>query len=139
MEQMNDIEVLQLDEGKFRINNNIVEFLNNNVVYVQVYGAQTNELSQAHLQFFYDQTAKGNVAHYYLIDLNKAGKSTPDARKVWQQLSEEPTTKKVAVFGLHPVARVLASFVLGKVKRNANSFFKTQEEALAWINAENNL
>ena len=34
---------------------------------------------------------------------------------------------------MHPVARVLASFVMTITKKNEIDFFKTKEEALAWL------
>ena len=68
-----------------------------------------------------------------LIDLNKAGKSSPGARKRQKEISENEKTGKVALFGLHPVARVVASFVMGISKNRDMRFFKTEEEALAWL------
>jgi len=67
-----------------------------------------------------------------MIDLNKAGKSTPEARKVWKELTELGNVK-VAFVGLHPVARVLASFTM-VVSGNKNTrFFSSQDEALSWL------
>jgi len=48
-------------------------------------------------------------------------------------VSEYEKTGKVAVFGLHPVARVIASFVMGVSKNKDMRFFKAKEEALAWL------
>jgi hypothetical protein len=69
----------------------------------------------------------------WLIDLNKAGKQSPKARKAFKETSEHPKTGKVACFGLHPVARVIASFVQGVSQNRTMRFFKTKEEALAWL------
>ena len=68
-----------------------------------------------------------------LIDLNRAGKTSPGARKRQKEISEHEKTGKVALFGLHPVARVVASFVMGISKNQDMRFFKTEEEALAWL------
>jgi hypothetical protein len=68
-----------------------------------------------------------------LIDLNKAGKHSSEARKIWKESSELEIADKIAYFGLHPVARVLASFVMGVSKKKDMRFFKTKEEALAWL------
>ena len=68
-----------------------------------------------------------------LTDLNKAGKTTSKARKIFQELADQGGTRKTALFGMHPVARVLASFVMGASKKEDMRFFKTKEEALAWI------
>ena len=68
-----------------------------------------------------------------LTDLNKAGKTTPQARKIFQGLAEHEKAGKVAQVGMHPVARVLGSFVMGVSKKKDFRFFKTREEALAWL------
>ena len=68
-----------------------------------------------------------------LIDITKAKKQSPEARMTWKELSEHEKIEKIALFGLHPVARVLASFIIGQSKKKDMRFFKTKEEALAWL------
>ncbi len=68
-----------------------------------------------------------------LTDLNRAGKTLPAARKVFQELADHEKQGKNAFFGLHPVAKVLASFFMGFSKKKDMRFFKTKEEALAWL------
>ncbi len=68
-----------------------------------------------------------------LIDLNKVGKQSSGARKVWKEWSDNEKTGKIAFIGLHPVAQVLAAFVMGVPRSKDNRFFKTKEEALAWL------
>ncbi len=68
-----------------------------------------------------------------LVDNNKAGKMSPGARKRQAEISEDEKTGKVALFGLHPVARVIASFFIGISRNKDMRFFKTEEEALAWL------
>jgi hypothetical protein len=69
----------------------------------------------------------------FLVDVNKAGKLSPEARGIFKEFSEHEKTGKVAIFGMHPVARVIASFVMGTAKKKDMRFFKTREEALAWL------
>lgn len=72
-----------------------------------------------------------------LIDTNKTGKQSSEARQIWKEFSERPIVRRVAVHGLHPVARVAASFITGILSpdgKNKTKFFKTREEALAWLN-----
>lgn len=69
-----------------------------------------------------------------LIDLNKAGMHSSEARKIWKESSEYVMTGKAAYFGLHPVARVIASFLMGITKKRDVRFFKSKEEALTWLN-----
>jgi len=84
---------------------------------------------EAILKFF--NTVDGEV--HGLIDLSKAGKQSPEARKIWREISEFENTAKVAIHGLNPVARVIASFVMGVSKNKNMRFFKTKEAAIAWL------
>jgi hypothetical protein len=68
-----------------------------------------------------------------LTDLNKAGKTTPEARKVFKELAAHEKQGKNAFFGMHPVARVLTAFFIGLSAKKDMRFFKTKEEALAWL------
>ncbi len=70
---------------------------------------------------------------HVLGDLNKAGKQSAEARKIWKEMTENDRTGKIAMCGMHPVARVLASFVMGISRKKDMRFFKTREEALAWL------
>jgi len=71
-----------------------------------------------------------------LTDLNKAGKTASQARKVFQGLAEHEKQGKNAFYGMHPVARMLASFFMGISKKKDMHFFKTKEEALEWLKEE---
>lgn len=68
-----------------------------------------------------------------LVDINRATKLSPMARKVLKELIEDEKFGKFAVIGSHPVARVLAFFGLGVTRKKDLRFFKTKEEALAWV------
>ena len=67
------------------------------------------------------------------VDLNNAGKPTSEARKIGKARLEEEGIGKVALFGLHPVARVIASFIIGVTKKEDMRFFKTKDEAITWL------
>jgi hypothetical protein len=68
-----------------------------------------------------------------LVDFNSAGKFSSAARRTGLEIIDNDKTGKVAIFGTHPVARVLASFVIGMSRKKDMRFFKTREEALAWL------
>ena len=70
---------------------------------------------------------------YTLTDLNKAGKTSPEARKVFKELAEREKQGKNAFFGIHPIARLLVSFFMGTSRKKEMRFFKTKEEALTWL------
>ena len=71
-----------------------------------------------------------------LTDNNKAGKPSSAARKIMQEFILHKKYGRLAIFGLHPVSRVLASFFIGFSKKKDMRFFKTREEALVWLREE---
>ncbi len=70
-------------------------------------------------------------------DLTNMGKPTPGARKMAKEGLEEEGIGKIALFGLHPVARVVASFIMGVSKKEDMRFFNSKEGALAWLREGN--
>ena len=129
------IAVERINNTTVIVGQNKTVFIAPNIIYVVAKGEQTDELSkeQSKICNQFIEGIKGKIN--YLIDLNLAGKSSPKARKQWQRLSEDKRTNKVALFGLHPVARVLASFVMGVSMKKDMLFFKTKEEAQDWLNS----
>ena len=68
-----------------------------------------------------------------LIDINKAEKPSTKARRGFVEILENEKVGNVAIFGAHPVARVMASFVMGITRKKNLCFFKSKEEALTWL------
>ncbi len=67
------------------------------------------------------------------VDNSRSGKPSQEARKVFGEMIRHEQCGKIAVFGLSPVSRVIASFVLGSSKKKNTHIFKTKEEALDWL------
>jgi hypothetical protein len=86
-------------------------------------------IKEAYLQVL--DIIKGKV--HILVDLNKAKKPSAKARKILNEVHESKRVDKVAHFGMHPVARVLASFFMRVSQKKEIRFFKTKEEALNWL------
>jgi len=104
-----------------------------NILYETVVGTQDRKMAIA-LKEVTDKLknmVEGRVN--VLIDLNQARKPSPEARKVGKEAFEDEKIGKVAFFGLHPVARVIASFVMGVTRKKDMRFFKTKQAALAWL------
>lgn len=127
------LEFQQLRELEFLVGKNKVSLLEGNIIYVIAEGEQSLEvaLAQRKANESLIRSIKGKVN--YLIDLNKAGKNSPEARIIWKEISEEERTNKVATYGIHPVAKVIASFVMGITKKKDLRFFHTKQQALDWI------
>ena len=107
-----------------------------NVSYVTVVGEideRTAREMQKTVEGFIDIVGDDVQKINVLVDLNEAGKPSSEARKILTDMNDHERTGKIAHCGLNPVARVLASFTMG-ISRNKNMrFFKTKEEALAWL------
>ena len=67
------------------------------------------------------------------MDLNRVRKLSPNARKVMKDSCVHKNAGKIALYGIHPVARILASFAMGPTKKEDIRFFKTRDAAFAWL------
>jgi len=128
-----NIPYRQINESELWIGENRIYLIPNNIIHVIAVGVQSAALAVTLNETNSRLAMLINGKINYLIDLNKSGKSSPEAREIWNKIGENERTGKVAIFGIHPVARVLATFVMGMSKKNNNRFFRTKEEAMAWI------
>ena len=87
------------------------------------------DMSAATIKATEDIEGKVNI----LVDINHCGKVPAKVRRMAKRDFEKETTGKVAMFGMHPVARILASFIIGITRKEDIRFFKTEAEALAWL------
>jgi len=127
------VVIKNISESEIWVEANKTYLLPGNIFYVISEGKQTEEMAIAHRLVCHQMSKLVSGKVNYLIDLNNCGKNEPGARLIWSQISDEENTNKVALFGMHPVARVLASFVMGITNRNNQRFFKTKEEAVNWL------
>lgn len=123
----------QHNEKEFQIGENKILILDNSIIYIEVIGEQTDkhaEIIKLVYKKIYEQFT-GKIKQ--LVNLNRSGKSSKMARDVFKEINEHELTDKVAVYGIHPVARVLAAFVIGITNENNIRFFANKEEALFWL------
>ena len=107
-----------------------------NISYVTVIGEMDENTAfkmQKTIDKFINIAGKNVDKINVLIDLNNAGKPSSKARKILKEMNDHEKTGKIAHFGLHPVAKVLANFTMGASKNRDMRFFKTKEEALVWL------
>lgn len=131
---MKNFEVKQISEKEIWIGINKILLIEENIIYVTAIGEQTTELAISYVESFLSLTSKLHGGIKYLIDLNKCGKNSPEARLIWEKIGGQKDTIKVALFGLNPVARVIASFVTGRISQNNKMlFFNTKEQAMNWL------
>lgn len=129
----NAFEIKEVNEREFLVGESRM-FLDEDRIITTVVVGETDEkkaIAFKEILLKLVNMAEGKICS--LVDLNRAGKATSEARKIGQEMFYNEKTKKVALFGLHPVARVLASFVMRVTHKKDMRFFKTKEEALAWL------
>lgn len=131
------VEVTQVNEREIWVGESRIYLGDDNIMYVTEVGEMDEKIAieTAKVILKLEDIAVGKVNG--LVDLNRAGKSSPEARKIWKKMTEEGNTDKIAMIGMNPVARVLASFIAGVSRKKNLRFFKTKEEALAWFKQEN--
>lgn len=130
-----DIEVREISDKEVWVKTNKISLIGENTIYVVAVGEQTTPFALAQKKVYDRLTLQAGGKVNFLINLNDTGKNSPEARKLWKQISEAESTNKVALFGLHPVAKVIASFVMGRSKASELRFFSTKEEAMTWLEA----
>lgn len=112
---------------------NKISLINKNLIEVIACGDVTIKEALLTKEAYLKLLAEANEDIAVLIDLNKAGKSTPEARKIWKEMGDHDKNRKVAFIGLNTVARVIASFTITFSENKNMKFFATREEALKWL------
>jgi len=127
------IEIKQVSEREIWVGESRFYLGEGNIIYETLVGKQDEKtvLASYEASDRLANTVEGKVN--VLVDLNKAGQASSGARKKGQEMLEDKIFAKVALFGLHPVARVVASFFMGVTRKKDIRFFKTRGAALAWL------
>ena len=132
------VEIKQISEKEYKVGENRIYLGEDNTIYFIAVGEHNKEtaleISEAVVKLTKLVEGKINV----LVDLNKAEKPSPEARKIFQEHSQYDGANKTAICGLHPVARVLASFFIGVTQNKKIKFFYKKEEALRWLKEDSN-
>jgi hypothetical protein len=123
----------QVNDTEFLLGENRIRLIYNKIIYIEVVGEQTDEHARLIRENYARLLVLANGRIKQLVNLNKSGKSSSLCRAVFRELNDESVSEKVAVYGLHPVAKVLASFVIGFQQHRNIRFFTDEKEALKWL------
>lgn len=107
-----------------------------NILYETIVGDIDDETVTAAKEATYKLMDRVEGKLHILIDINKAGKPSKKARNIFKEFMDHEKWGKVAMYGLHPAARMIASFGMGMSRKKDMRFFKTKEEALKWLKEE---
>lgn len=130
---------MEESDREILIGENRIYLGEDNILYITIVGEINDKIALEFKNTIFELNRRfGKKVRNSFIDINKAGKVSSEARKLFKELSEDTEIGggKSAIFGLHPVARVIASFFIGISSHKHNRFFKTTEEALAWLKME---
>jgi len=124
---------MAVERNEIKLGESKVYLNEDNTLCIDVVGELTGEmaapLKEGLLKLMDRVPGKVNL----LTDLNKAGKPSVKVREAGREVAENPKTGKIAIFGIHQVARMIAVFWMSKFTKQDMRFFKTKEEALAWL------
>jgi anti-anti-sigma regulatory factor len=113
----------------------------NEVLYLKVLGVMDNEALRELLPR-YQKLLEGRPRRYILIDMSESVQMdtsvmTKEMRASYKELLNQMSTDKSAIFGASPALRMVAKIALAVIgKSDVTHFFKTKDEALAWLKGE---
>jgi hypothetical protein len=120
-------------QNEIRIGNSSFHLSDDNIIHSNIVGDIDEKTAiaydEATLKLMNMVDGKVNV----LVDNSRAGRPSSKARKIMGEFILHEKYGKLAIYGLHPVSRVLASFFMGASRKKDMRFFKTKEEALVWL------
>ena len=126
-------EIKQVGDREIGVGENRFYFDEDDIIHVELIGDYDVQeallLRDAYLELL--NMVKGKVNTF--IDNSRTGKHSQEARKILSEMIKNEQRGKIAVLGLNPVARMIASLILGSSKKKDTHIFKTKEEALAWL------
>ncbi len=127
------VEIKQVSEREIWVGENRFYLAEDDIIYITIVGDVDKDIAIACRDAPYKLADMIEGKAHLIIDLNNAGHQSSEARKIGQEAFENENLGKIAYHGLHPVARVIASFLMGVSKKEDVRFFKTKEDALAWL------
>ena len=119
---------------EIRVGESIVYLDEENIAHVTAVGEVDDNMAKLIEETFIKLINNSEDSIIFFIDLNKAGKPSPKARQMFKELGIHKKTKKVALYGIHPVAKIIATFCMNINFNKGNiRFFTTKKEAFEWI------
>jgi len=113
----------------------------NDVLFLKVLGAMDDETLRELLPR-YQKLLEGKPRRYVLVDMSESAQfdtsiMTKEMRDTYKVMINQMEAEKSAIFGITPALRMVAKIALAVTsKSDITRFFKTKEEALAWLKGE---
>ncbi len=128
--------IKQVSDREFHIGRNRFCLDDDDIIRLTLVGDLSGEQALAfnEVVFGFFKMTEGKLSS--IIDFNASRQPSLEARKIAQEMFDHERIDKVALFGLHPVAKIIAYFVMGFAKNQQMEFFKTEEAAMGWIKGQ---
>ena len=125
-------KVIEKDR-EIHIGEHLFHLAEDNILYITVVGEQDEKTALAMKEAVIKFTGMVDARLNIFVDNSKAGKASSAARKLFNDLMDMKEFGRIAIFGAHPVAKVLATFVIGLSGKKDVRFFNSREDALDWL------
>ncbi|MEZ5070446.1 MAG: STAS/SEC14 domain-containing protein [Bacteroidales bacterium] len=127
------LESYRTGDSTFEIAGQRIALLGDGVLRIEAIGDMDDDKLDRIRAVYRDVFSLAGDAVRLLVDLNQTGHNPPEARRFWRSLSAHKSVEAIAMVGIHPVARVLATFVIGSLGLEKYRFFEREEDALDWL------
>ncbi len=124
------------EDREIWIGENRFYFGDDNIFYFTLIGEHDEKRALACKEAFLKLVGMAERKMNALGDLRGIRKQSPEARAIWKELNEHERVGKIALIGLNPVARVIASFVMGVSNKKDQRLFRSRNKALRWLKEE---
>ena len=125
---------MDTNENEIYVGKNRIYLSDNNILYYINNGGLDEKEALESVEAMRMLTEKSDDEVNFIINLNNGEKTSTKARKILREFTENEVQGKIAFIGLHPVAKVLASFFIGITRKEDMRFFKSEKEAIIWFN-----
>ena len=103
------------------------------ILYITIKGDLNEEITKKASAVVYEILDMYTGTIDVFVDINKLGKESAASKKIWKEVGDVNRFRKVALIGLHKVAQILASFLVGRFTNIPMKFFSNKDEALKWL------
>lgn len=124
-------EVKQISEREIWVGDCKLRLEDNDIIYNIAAKNPDKEQAIAITNAVYKLAAipEGKVS--VIIDLTDTGRPSPEARKVFSEWEKNEKIHKTAMIGAHPVARMLANFMISFLNTNKVAFLNQKRKQLS--------
>ena len=127
------VEIREISEKEIWVEKCKVELGDDGIFYQSLAGDIDEEIVAALQKAFLKLINLVNGDIIAFVDLSESGMQYSKARKKAIAGFEQMKIKKIALYGVHPVAKVIANFFMSAANNDKVRMFNSKEKALEWL------